>query len=72
MLDAVVLEMAKKKTKPEKPERKSMVIQVRGSQEYNEWVEEFAKFQRLPISGLVDLALVMWAKESGFKPPPPR
>jgi hypothetical protein len=47
-------------------------IQVRGSAEWKQWVEELAKFLRQPVSGLVDTSLARTARESGFREPPKR
>ena len=47
-------------------------VQVRGTPEWKEWVEELAEFLRLPVSGLVDTSLARTARENGFRDPPKR
>ena len=40
--------------------------------DYAFWLEDFAAFNRTPLSGLFDQALVEYAKLKGFKAPPRR
>lgn len=49
-----------------------LAVQIRGSAEWKQWVEELAKFMRQPISGLVDTSLARTARENGFRDPPKR
>lgn len=66
--------VAKKKTGPKpKPEGpRDALIAVKCWAAYKEWVEEFARSQRVNASGLIDVALVELAKARGMKPPPER
>jgi hypothetical protein len=67
--------MAKKKPKGagEWGPRKPFAAQIRGAPEWKQWLEEFAKYDRVSVSDLIDRALVAYARQSGFrKEPPPR
>lgn len=59
-------------SEPDEPGRKPMIVQVRGSAAYKEWVDELAHFDGLPLAALVDRALRRYAKEIGFHEEPPR
>ncbi len=41
-------------------------LTLKGSPEWREWLEGFAKSTRMPISTLVDHALVKYAQEMGY------
>ena len=64
--------MAKKTTKARQPaqqagaERKAVVVALKGSPEWKEWVDDLAAHCRTDLSKLVDLALVELAKSRGF------
>ena len=71
--------LARKKTtrrepdpEPEKWLRQPFAVQVRGTPEWKEWVEELAEYNRQKVAGLVDTALARLAKEIGFRDPPKR
>lgn len=67
--------MAKKKDASKSEDhaaRKPLVIQVRGSQEWRDWVERGAAESGLPLSSLVDQALRMYFKSIGMTESPPR
>jgi hypothetical protein len=66
--------MARKKAgRPKKSAGQSIrAVAVRASAEYALWVEQFAEFNRTPVSGLVDQALAEFARIKGFKNPPGR
>lgn len=49
-----------------------LAVQVRGTPQWKEWVEELAEFARMPVSGIVDTALAQFAIILGFRPPPKR
>jgi hypothetical protein len=51
--------------------RKSLVLQMRGSDEWKEWLERAAKFNRITVASLVDQAVTRFVRESGFKEEPP-
>jgi hypothetical protein len=52
--------------KPEPGPRKRAVLQMKGTEEWKEWLDELARFLRMPIAAVVDNALVWYAKERGF------
>lgn len=60
------------KREPETWSRQPFAVQVRGTPEWKEWVEELAEFNRQKVAGLVDTALARLAKEVGFRDPPKR
>ncbi len=71
-----VAEMAKKKPRKAKSEpwgeSKPLAAQLRGSEEWKAWLEEFARVNRWSVAGVIDTALTRLAKELGFRDPPER
>lgn len=66
--------MAKKKKPGESAQgwkSKPLVIQMRGSLEWKEWLEELAKFDRSTVSDIVDRAIAAHARTIGFPKSPP-
>lgn len=61
----------KRMGRPPKPSRRN-VLAVRGSEEWREWLAEFAADRRTTPTGLIDLALAELAKGQKFKGPPDR
>lgn len=57
-----------------KPKSKTVpcAIAVYGSLEWREWLNEFARSQRIPVACLVDRVLSEEAKRRGFPTAPPR
>lgn len=53
------------------PERKNR-ISLRGSEEWWDWVREYAAFRRIPVASLIDQVLNEGAKRDGFRAPPDR
>lgn len=74
MPETLVEPMARKKEapkpeqtpEPEEKARKPMILQVRGSDEFKTWYEEFARFDGLTPTALFDRAIRRYAKEVGF------
>jgi len=68
--------MAKPKAKtsqpPEQWNRKSLVLQVRGSPEWKAWLEGLAEFDRTTVADVADRAIVRYAREIGFTEPAPK
>lgn len=68
--------MAKKKKPGEAAKEwtsKPLVIQMRGSLEWKQWLEELAEFDRSTVSDIIDRAIAAHARTIGFpKAPPPR
>jgi hypothetical protein len=56
---------------PTPPNRKPLVVQVRGTDAYRAWVERLAKHEYEDIAGLVEQALRAYAKAKGFDEPQP-
>src|SRR5262249_53709693 len=50
----------------------SVIVSVRVSPEYRAWLDRLASFERIPISDLLDRALVAYAPQVGFKEVAPR
>lgn len=68
--------MAKKKRPPEAKNwssGKPMALQMRGSIEWKQWLEELAAYDRSSVSDVADRAIAAYARTISFpKPPPPR
>lgn len=65
------LAMAKKPGKP-KSDRRPMVLGMRGSEEWSEWLTRLADHYRTTRVGVVDRALSELAQRGEFEPPPKR
>ena len=52
--------------------RKAMVVQVRGSEEYKAWFEEVADLDKTTLADLVDRAVRAYAKGLGMKREQPK
>lgn len=78
---AGVLDVAKKKTSPKKaqageqkpppsgPEswnRKPLIANFRGSEEFKEWLQSLASFDRQSVAGVIERALVHYGKAINF------
>jgi hypothetical protein len=46
---------------------KAVVLTIKGTDEWREWLEGLSKHLRTPTSTIVDHALVRYAKESGYQ-----
>lgn len=65
--------MAKKKTVvPVPKERRAVVVTLKGSVAWKEWLGALAAEMRTDISKLIDMVLVDFAKAKGFKREAPR
>lgn len=68
--------MAKKKPPADQARSwpgKPLAIQVRGSAEWKQWLEELAEFDRSNLADICDRAIAAYGRSIGFpKPPPPR
>jgi hypothetical protein len=69
MAGITVVDVAKKKSDPE---RKPMVVQIRGSAEWKAWAEGLAEKDGDTLAKLVERALRKWAKDAGYPDPPKR
>jgi hypothetical protein len=74
---AVADDMAKKKVSPTKSEpaattRKPMVVQIRGSQAWKEWVEAVAEKEGFNLATLFERGVRKIAKDAGYPDPPMR
>jgi hypothetical protein len=61
----------KKQDRPAEP-LKPKTVGVRASGEWAAWADRYAKFRRVDVAKLIDLALAELAKGDGFEPPPDR
>jgi hypothetical protein len=52
-------------------ERKQL-ISIRGTEQWRDWLIEYAAFRRVPVTSLIDQVLNEAAKRDGFKLPPER
>ena len=68
-----VPEMGRKKKQPAEDGGAPVfrTVQVRGSVEWVEWLEEYARYLRSDVSKVIDLALISDARVRGFPKPPP-
>jgi hypothetical protein len=67
--------MAKKKAPARRPEPEPVrknIISIRGTEEWREWLAEYASFRRVPVTSLIDQVLAESAKRDDFKAPPER
>jgi hypothetical protein len=73
-MGAAVL-MAKKKAPPRQPVPEPVrknIISVRGTEEWRDWLAEYASSRRVPVTSLIDQVLAEAAKRDGFRLPPER
>lgn len=52
--------------------RRSVVLTIKGADEWKEWLNGLSDHLRIPTSTIVDLALVRYAKEVGYEKAPPK
>lgn len=75
-MSAAVAIMPKKKPapppKPAKPAPRRVVLQMKGTDEWKDWLDQLSEFLRMPTSTIVDHALIEYARAHGFEPAPPR
>jgi hypothetical protein len=71
-----VLQMAEPKKRkpgrPKAPNRRDVILGLKGTAEFKTWLEEFAEFCRLSMADTVDQGLTEKADRMGFRPPPKR
>jgi hypothetical protein len=51
--------------------KKPLIVNLRGSEEFKEWIQGLAAFDRQSVSGVVERALVRYGRAIGFKTEPP-
>jgi hypothetical protein len=72
-----VATMARPKKRKEAPPKaagqgpRQVILSVRGSAEWRDWLNRLAKHNRVKSADAIDHALVMWARATGFLEPPP-
>jgi hypothetical protein len=64
-------EPATRRKAPEPVIRKN-VISIRGTEEWRDWLIDYASSRRVPVTSLIDQVLAEAAKRDGFTPPPER
>jgi hypothetical protein len=47
-------------------------VAIKGSQEWKEWLDEFAGHCRLGLADTIEQSLIRYAEELGFERPPKR
>ena len=65
--------MAKKKAptaKAEPAEARAVIVHLKGTQAYAEWLEQAHAKTHFPKATIMRLALADWAKKNGISPPP--
>jgi hypothetical protein len=55
-----------------KPVANLTIVEIRGSKEWKEWVEEIADKECATVSKLFERAVRKFAKENGYRDPPKR
>jgi hypothetical protein len=55
----------------DRPTRKRVLAAFKGSEEFAAWLERFVAHKRLPVSILIEHALIAFAKQEGFDEAPP-
>ena len=63
--------VGRKKKLPSERDRKPVALTVRGDRAWREWVEDGARNLRMPVSVVMDHALVMFFRERGYLVSPP-
>lgn len=53
-------------------EQRALLVVLKGSSAYRDWLNGFAKASRMPLSVLIDVALAKMAKDEGYEAPPER
>lgn len=68
-----VIDVAKKKPTPgpapkgpESWNKKPLIVNLRGSEDFKAWLQEVASADRQSVSGLVERAVVHYARSIGF------
>ena len=74
MSDGAVAMAARPKQGSKKPEKASddrvVVIHLKGTVEYAQWLEDLYRDTHIPKSSMFRLAMAEWAKSKGHSPPP--
>ena len=68
--EATMVKKPKGKAKPNPDAMTTRALKMR--QEYADWLERFAKRERVTVASLVDRALLTHAQATDFEPPPER
>ena len=63
---------AKSEAKAKPVDRRVMVIALKGSPEFRDWLSSASKKTRIPASNIVEVALANWAVANGVSEPPSR
>lgn len=58
--------------KAEGPGPRQMILSVRGTPEWRDWLNRLAEHNRVKTADAIDHALVAWARATGFIEPPPK
>jgi hypothetical protein len=52
--------------------RRTTVVTIKGTDEWKDWLNGLSDHLRIPTSTVVDLALVLYARENGYRKDPPK
>ena len=74
MTPLATVDMAKKKSPPKskEPARKPLIAQIRGSEEFRDWLQAAADSDGRSVSGFIDRAVRAYAEQIGVKKPAPK
>jgi hypothetical protein len=66
--------MAKKKAPPvmEAPDSRAIVVSMKGTVEFRDWLNELAEFDRSTSVQVMEKGAVLYAKQIGFTRPAPK
>ena len=63
---------ASKPAPAEVPSPRGMILSVRGTPEWRDWLNRLAEHNRVKVADAIDHAVVAWARQTGFTEPPPK
>jgi hypothetical protein len=61
----------KRKAKP-KSTRRQVAVNLKGNDDWKEWLQRASDHCRMSVSALVDVAVTRYVKAQGFDEPPPK
>ncbi|AGA26043.1 hypothetical protein Sinac_1665 [Singulisphaera acidiphila DSM 18658] len=52
--------------------RRKTIAAFKGSEPFEEWFDGLVEHCRIPASSVIELALIVFAKQEGYEPEPPK